>query len=408
METMDQLTHDTNDSCASDDVSDCLAPAYWVYTNAQLTELERSEVFGRSWQLIGHTSQLKEPGDYITLDAPGIRVAAVLGDDCRIRAFYNMCPHRGFRLFSKDRGSCGRFVICPYHSWSFDVSGGLRGVPFWKADYPHVSKATHSLSELPVEVYCGLIFVRLGGDTPAMSAVLKPFERDIRCYGIEEMVIADEENLSVEVRANWKMLVENDFDKDHIRYLHPGLHGLVGFDIPEELAPTGAWRAVNKFVAPDCPVWSVNRYKKIVKSIAHLPDRLQCAVVNYNIFPNLSVYMFPDRIDFLQLFPLGPAQTVIVGRTLVHRVESREIRAARYLNGRFSKELFDQDVDAMEALQTNLSNGRSVRGALSRTQLGLLNFYKMLYARLPIVRLLIEPSRHTFDARRGPCDVRES
>ena len=99
----------------------------WAYHSAALLELEKQELFRKHWQLAGHVSDLPEPGDFITLDIADDRALIVRGEDGVVRAFHNLCRHRGSRVAVEKRGSCPRAFVCPFHGWVYNLDGTLRG-----------------------------------------------------------------------------------------------------------------------------------------------------------------------------------------------------------------------------------------------------------------------------------------
>ena len=99
----------------------------WVYRHPEMTRLELERILLPSWQLLCHVSSLKQAGDYVTLDVGPESVFAVRDREGRIRAFHNVCRHRGARLLDGD-GSCPGAITCPYHGWSYRHDGALLGV----------------------------------------------------------------------------------------------------------------------------------------------------------------------------------------------------------------------------------------------------------------------------------------
>ena len=99
----------------------------WTYNNEELFELESVNIFKKNWQLVCHESDLPETGDYITYDLLGERALLVRGQDKQIRAFHNLCRHRGSRLVVGERGNCKNVITCPFHAWIYNLDGTLRG-----------------------------------------------------------------------------------------------------------------------------------------------------------------------------------------------------------------------------------------------------------------------------------------
>ncbi len=118
-----------------------------------------TRVMRPSWQVVCHTSDIAKPGDWQTLEFLNESIVVIRGDDMQVRAFTNVCRHRGSRLLS-DVSGCAKRLTCPYHGWTYGLDGRLIGVP-GKSDYPGLDIDAHGLVPVELEVWRGFIFVRL-------------------------------------------------------------------------------------------------------------------------------------------------------------------------------------------------------------------------------------------------------
>jgi carnitine monooxygenase subunit len=91
----------------------------WIYNDPEFFELEKQQVFRRSWQLLCHINDIPARGDYHTFDFLGESLVAIRGDDGQVRSFHNVCRHRAARLLDGAKGQCGRRITCPYHAWTY-------------------------------------------------------------------------------------------------------------------------------------------------------------------------------------------------------------------------------------------------------------------------------------------------
>jgi phenylpropionate dioxygenase-like ring-hydroxylating dioxygenase large terminal subunit len=188
------------------------------YYDPAYFELERRAVFMRTWLQIGHVCELPEPGCFIRreLEVARASILVIRGQDGAIRAFHNVCPHRGTQLVDEAEGKRARFS-CRYHMWTFGTDGRLLSAPDFEQF--NLSKAQCGLPELPTEVCAGLIFVN--------------FDRHCR-QGLREYLgtLAEElEGLPVarattfseyvyDVDANWKVVYDNFQENYHLRFIH--------------------------------------------------------------------------------------------------------------------------------------------------------------------------------------------
>jgi p-cumate 2,3-dioxygenase alpha subunit len=188
-------------------------------TSPEVLEQERRRVFDRSWLYVGHDSEIPNAGDFRRRNVGGRSIMFVRGDDLRIRAFHNSCPHRGAIVCRKDAGTSKAFQ-CFYHAWTFDSRGRLVGVPGKDAyDDSRFSKEERSLRHVPrLESYRGLNFLSYWPEIVSLEEYLGNAKEyiDIMCdqsLSGEMRVTSGTQQYSS--RANWKLLVENSVDGYH-------------------------------------------------------------------------------------------------------------------------------------------------------------------------------------------------
>lgn len=128
-----------------------------IYTDEDLYQLELERVFARSWLLLGHETQIRKPGDYITTYMGEDPVVVVRQKDASIAVFLNQCRHRGMRICRADAGNAKAFT-CSYHGWAYDTAGNLVNVPYEAESFACLNKKEWSPLKARVETYKGLIF----------------------------------------------------------------------------------------------------------------------------------------------------------------------------------------------------------------------------------------------------------
>lgn len=186
------------------------------YTDVAVYELEIERLFRRRWLFVDHVARIPRPGDFVLRDIAGESIIVVRDHDAQVRAFYNVCRHRGSRLCQRSAGHVERFV-CPYHAWTYGLDGRLSNARLMA---PGFDPATHGLNACHLRVVAGLIFISLcDGDPPAFDEMVAPFLPFLDFHGVAGAKIAHREVLPV--AGNWKLLVENNLECYHCLPAHP-------------------------------------------------------------------------------------------------------------------------------------------------------------------------------------------
>ncbi len=188
------------------------------YQSKEIFDLDMQAIFGRHWIFAGVEPDIPEPGDFFTLPMGRASIVVVRDDDMTIRAFHNVCRHRGARLCDGHKGSVGN-IVCPYHQWTYDLTGKLIHTEHMGADF---DRSQFSLNKVHVGNVGGLIFICLADQPPADFEDLKSeMEPYILPHRIQDCKVAFEEDL-IE-NGNWKFTMENNRECYHCKANHPEL-----------------------------------------------------------------------------------------------------------------------------------------------------------------------------------------
>ncbi len=362
----------------------------WTYHSPAFLAAERDAIFMKSWQPVGHLSDIPSTGDFMRFSLLGEEALVVRGDDGAVRAFHNVCRHRASRLVKHDQGHCGRLLQCPYHGWSYDLTGRLVFVP-GEAGFDGLDKSTVRLVALEVEVYHGLVFVRFGGDGPSVSEVFGAHETTFCHYRIEEMQPLGRES-QTELAVNWKVAVDNNNEAYHVPPAHPGLHRLFGNNYRLEVNEHGTSHGGSALTpGMDSPNWSERMYRRLLPEAEHLSADLQRSWHYISTFPSIAIDLYPDQVDFFQVLPLGVDRCQFRSRSYALPDERRTMRAARYLNDRINRLVGREDIDLVLGVQAGLASDSYQRGLLSREEARLQQFHDEIRQRLPDACLDSEP-----------------
>lgn len=360
----------------------------WLYHDPEFHAVEMARVLRPSWQIVCHLSELPEAGDWRTLDYLGESILVVRGDDGAVRAFTNVCRHRGSRLVD-GAGGCARKLVCPYHAWVYELDGRLSGVPL-KSTYPDFALAEHGLAPVDHEVWRGFVFVRLAPGLPSVAEMMAPLDAEVAPYRFEEMLPLGP--VRSRPRAlNWKNLCDNYSDNLHIAPAHPGLKRLFGANYTTQAA---GW--VDRLGGPLLDVaaggsWSERAYARLLPPVEHLPAERQRHWWYIKLWPNIAFDIYPDGIDFMQFLPTGPVSTMLRETSYALPDSRRAMRAARYLNARINRDVNAEDTVLVGRVQAGMGSSSFTVGPLSETEVCLRSFAAKLRGLIPEARLHTPP-----------------
>ena len=196
------------------------------YTDPTILEQEIHRIFQRSWCYVGHVSDIATPGAYFTDEIGRQPIAVVRGGDGELRAFYNVCQHRGHILL-KGRGSLSANIVCPYHAWNYGLDGALLGAPMTH-QMIDFDKKRFGLRQLSLAIAAGLVFVNLEPHCRPFAEEVPGFEKTLldALPGLPQFVATD--RMEFAIAANWKVVYDNFGEGYHIPVAHPSLAKLHG------------------------------------------------------------------------------------------------------------------------------------------------------------------------------------
>ena len=372
----------------SDPDADWSLPA-WTYSDPEFFSVEMQRVMRPSWQVVCHISDVPAIGDYHTLEYLGESVVVIRGQDDALRAFTNVCRHRGARLLDGPSG-CAKKLVCPYHAWTYDLDGALTGVPM-KATYPALDQAKLGLVPVAQEIWQGFIFVRLENDGGATVAeMMAPYLPEVEPYRFEDLRAFG--RVTLRPRAvNWKNVGDNYSDGLHIAVAHPGLKRLMGNGYGVE-----AQAHVDKMWGPIVDRASANpserAYQKYLPNVPHLSEDRQRLWTYFKLWPNVAFDIYPDQVDFMQWLPVSPTETLI--REIAYAVpdDRREMQAARYLNWRINRQVNAEDTWLIERVQDGMASESFTVGPLGESEVALRNFCGRIRNLIPEARMHRKPA----------------
>jgi phenylpropionate dioxygenase-like ring-hydroxylating dioxygenase large terminal subunit len=361
----------------------------WIYRDPEWHAVEAARLFRPSWQIVCHLNDIPRPGDWHTLEVLGESILVVRGEDGAVRAFTNVCRHRGSRIVDGASG-CAKKLVCPYHAWAYELDGRLSGVPL-KSSYPDFDLASHGLAPVELEVWRGFVFIRLAPGLPSVAEMLAPWDAEVAPYRFEEMQPLGP--VRTRPRAmNWKNLCDNYSDNLHILPAHPGLKRLFGAHYVTKAALWSDWLGGPLLDVSATGSWSERLYHRLLPPVAHLPAGRQRHWWYIKLWPNIAFDIYADQIDFMQFLPVGPTETALREVSYALPDSRREMRAARYLNGRINREVNREDTLLVSRVQAGMASSSFTVGPLSETEVCLRSFAAKLRRMIPEARLHHPPA----------------
>ena len=366
----------------------------WTYQSDSLFQLEAEELFRKHWQFVCHVNELKEVGSYKTIDIVNERGFVIKCENKEIRAFHNMCMHRGSRVIGDNEGVCKRSIVCPFHGWSYNFDGTVRGVPnrdsFGETDFSQMA-----LKPIQLEIWNGLIFIRFKkSNQKNISEILKRFDSEIKHYKMENMTPVEGSSWFEILDANWKSVRDVDNEGYHVRQAHPSLFDLYGQNYNDEPYIKGTSRSVGTFNTKPSKKWSVKKYRNIIENNnwLNLPKLQKRSWVYFGMFPNFVLGLYPECIIYYYEYPLSTSKTIQAGGVLKHKEEPREKKLARYLSGRIDRDTAKEDQMLVEWSSEAVKSSAFSGVCLSDLEYGVKSYHDHLRKLFPVVNCETEPN----------------
>jgi Rieske 2Fe-2S family protein len=283
-----------------------------AYSSPQVFAKEQEKIFEQMWFCAARGSDLVKPGDFKIVQVG--RESLILSRNRRgePRAFFNICRHRGAKLCSEDSGSGRRSFQCPYHAWTYDLDGKLIAAPNLTR-MPDVGREEYGLHKAHVREWLGYLWVSVADEPPSFEDTVVGAVRSrlgdvesIDRYSIETLEVG--KRIVYDVKANWKLIVENFMECYHCATIHPELTEV----LPEFADGFAAQYFVGHGAAfgEDVKGFTVDGSEGLEKipGVSEDQDRRYYAVT---IRPNVFVNLVPDHVIFHRMFPMGPDRTVV-------------------------------------------------------------------------------------------------
>ncbi|HET6602604.1 MAG TPA: aromatic ring-hydroxylating dioxygenase subunit alpha [Xanthomonadaceae bacterium] len=311
------------------------------YTDPRMVALERRAVFARSWQLAGHLTRIPEPGDHLVTESPGLPVIVLRDEHGQVRAFHNVCRHRGGPLATQD--GCGaRRLRCRYHGWTYGLDGVLRSAPEMR-EALDFDPAQVRLPALQVRTWQGLIFVA-EGDAPDFDAFLAGIAERLGNRRFDDYRF--HRRVSYEIACNWKVYADNYLEGYHVPHIHPGLNRVLDY----------------RSYVTQVHDWYSFQYSPL-ESAEGLYGSGEA--LYWFLYPNTMLNSLPGRLQTNRIVPLGVDRCRVDFDYYYPHEEGAQGQARRASDEAFSDEVQDEDRLICEQVQAGLASGSYEPGRLN-------------------------------------------
>jgi glycine betaine catabolism A len=327
-----------------------------TYVDEAVFRAEQERIFEQMWFCAVRAADLDKPGAFRTVQIGRESVIITRNRKHGIRAFYNICRHRGVKLCMEDTGEAGRSFQCPYHAWTYDFDGKLIAAPNL-TKMPDIDRQEYGLVTIPVREYLGYVWVCLAENPPSFEEDVMGDIQDrlgdtqaIEGYDIANLSLG--RRITYDVKANWKLIIENFMECYHCATIHP--------ELTEVLPEFADGLAAQYFVGhgaefgDDVLGFTVDGSEGLDKlpGVDDDHDRRYYAIT---VRPTVFVNLVPDHVIIHRMFPMAPDHTIVECDWLYLPavVESgKDVSASVELFHRVNQ----QDFDACERCQPAMSS----------------------------------------------------
>ncbi len=348
-------------------------PSLW-YFDSEIYAAERRAVFAGTWQVVGRSEQVAEPGSFVTADVAGEPILAVRGSDGVLRAFFNVCRHRAACVVNDASGRATR-LRCRYHGWTFDLAGRLIGTPEFDgvADF---RREDNGLVPVSVDTWGPLVFVHLSENPPPLAEFLAPMGDRAESMSLESLRFV--ERREYELRCNWKVFVDNYLDGGyHVNTVHLGLAGVLDYSqYRTEIAGNTALQT--------CPIQSTPSSSTVQSFNCSTVSTVRTGTAYYWwVFPNFMLNAYAGVMDTNLVLPLGPDRCRVIFEFYFADTDAPAARQFIAESIAVAEQIQHEDVGICEEVQRGLASRSFTTGRFSvRREAAGYHFHRLLARRL--------------------------
>jgi glycine betaine catabolism A len=285
-----------------------------VFHDPEVLAFEQRAWFGRAWVYVGREEDVDRPGRYLQVEVAGQSLVVIRGDDDVVRAFYNVCRHRGAQICNEPNGRLVRFQ-CPYHAWTYELDGHLRRASHTE-ELIGFETADYGLVAANAAVWQGFVFVSLAADPPDLADSMTDLWQHIERFPLADLRRA--RRIEYDVQANWKVIGENYSECYHCPGVHPQLNRLTPYDKGQNIESNGAWCGGWMELRDDVDTMSVDGLRHGRPSLPGVTAEDERRIYYFLAWPNLLLSLHPDYLMTHQVWPVEPGRSRVVCEWFFH------------------------------------------------------------------------------------------
>jgi Rieske 2Fe-2S family protein len=281
-----------------------------AYTSQEWFDKEQRIIFGNSWQFAGLVEDIQDAGDYVTVQCGVQNIFVVKGRDQKLRAFHNICRHRGTQLL-RAVGKKQKALTCPYHDWTYSLNGELISVPEQKEEFPDLELDKLCLHKASVDIWRGMIWVHPNPDAEPITQWFKGCWEYLAPYDPTRLIEYPDMVYEKVIKANWKIVAENFMDVYHLSHLHSNT-----LQMYNHANAKYHWEGNHyMFYEPLSSDYFKNLDQLLpAKRIKEMSDEVIGAYVPW-LFPNFGLSETEAMWSTFHAIPLAPDKTKVIVRS---------------------------------------------------------------------------------------------
>ncbi len=265
------------------------------YVDPKFLQIEREQIFHRSWQFLCHEEKLRDPGSYVTLSIEGQSIVGVRNREGELKAYYNVCKHRGHELLSGEGQTKG--ITCPYHAWTYDLDGALVNAP--RSEHlENFNQKEICLEPVQIEIFCHLVFVNLDSEASSLTMQSGDLATEIMQYAPDLADLTFSTRLTYRIKANWKAVVDNFLECYHCPVAHKGFSSMIDMDT---------------YQVKTHGIYSSHMAKARLgeNSAYNIADATVIDHAVWFLWPNMTLMRYPGRGNFMvwRFYPINEHET---------------------------------------------------------------------------------------------------